>query len=77
MTTTIRNLDEANFRELKAKAAREGKSLGEAVNEAIQVYLHEPVRIKTRSILDLQPIEFPPGNENLSREIDPVLYGEE
>ena len=42
MDTTIRNLDEAAYRELKARAALEGKTIGEAVNEAIRAYLAHP-----------------------------------
>jgi|GEM_PF-893968 len=76
VTTTIRNLDPQAFRELKARAVREGKTIGEAVNEAIRQYnLLGGVRRKTLSEL-YPPFPFPPGNENLSLEIDEVLYGE-
>ena len=34
MDTTIRNLDPIAYRELKAKAALVGKTIGELVNEA-------------------------------------------
>ena len=39
MDTTIRNLDEWTYRELKARAALEGRTIGEVVNEAIRSYL--------------------------------------
>lgn len=40
--TTIRNLDETVYRELKARAAVEGKTIGEAMNAAIRAYLATP-----------------------------------
>lgn len=39
MDTTIRNLDETTYRELKARAARVGRTIGELVNDAIRAYL--------------------------------------
>ena len=39
MDTTIRNLDEAAYRSLKARGALAGKTIGEMVNEAIRAYL--------------------------------------
>jgi plasmid stability protein len=36
---TIRNLDESAYRELKARAALSGKTVGEPVTEAIRCYL--------------------------------------
>ncbi len=38
MDTTIRNIDPEAYRQLKARAALEGKTLGEAVSEAIRVW---------------------------------------
>jgi predicted nucleic acid-binding protein len=38
MNTTIRNLDERAYRALKARAVLEGKTMGQAVNEAIRAY---------------------------------------
>ncbi|CAN5771546.1 hypothetical protein BH20GEM1_BH20GEM1_13150 [soil metagenome] len=76
MDTTIRNLDERAYRDLKAWAAREGKTLGQAVNEAIRAYLAAAgVRRGTRSIEELRPAHYPDGNERLSEEIDAVVYG--
>ena len=76
MDTTIRNLDEAAYRELKARAALEGKTIGEAVNEAIRAYLAMPGRHgKKRSLRGWRPEPYPPGNERLSEEIDAIVYG--
>ena len=74
MDTTIRNLDEQAYKELRARAVLEGRTVGEVINEAIRGYLARPTPGK-RSLRDLNPIPFPPGNENLSSEIDAILYG--
>jgi plasmid stability protein len=76
MDTTIRNLDEQAYRDLKARAAFEGKTMGQAVNEAIRAYLAGPgARRGTRSLEELRPELYPEGNERLSDEIDEVVYG--
>jgi hypothetical protein len=76
MDTTIRNLDEVAYRELKARAALEGKNIGDVVNEAIRGYLAIPSRQgRKRSLRDWRPELYPPGNERLSEEIDEIVYG--
>lgn len=76
MNTTIRNLDEAAYRELKARAALEGKTIGEMVNQAIRCYLARPDLLPKRgSLRDLIPESYPAGNERLSEEIDAIVYG--
>jgi len=72
---TIRNLDEEAYRQLKARAAVEGKSVGEAMTEAIRLYIAQGRKRKTRSIRDMKVVDFGPGTEHLSEEIDQVLYG--
>jgi plasmid stability protein len=76
MDTTIRNLDETIYRELKARAALTGKTIGEIVNEAIRWYLARPDGVPKRGSLHaLKPESYPKGNERLSEEIDAVVYG--
>jgi plasmid stability protein len=76
MDTTIRNLDARVYRELKARAALMGKTVGEALNEAMLAYLARPEgRARGGSLRNLHPEPFPPGNERLSEEIDSVIYG--
>ena len=76
MDTTIRNLDEHAYRRLKARAALTGKTIGEAVNEAIRAYLRRPAPAADGfDWQDLRPLDFPPGNERLSEEIDRIVYG--
>ncbi|MCA1812805.1 MAG: ribbon-helix-helix protein, CopG family [Halobacteriales archaeon] len=75
MDATIRNLDEEAYRQLKARAAVEGKSVGEAMSEAIRLYVAQGRKRKTRSIRDIKVLDFGPGTERLSEQIDDVLYG--
>jgi plasmid stability protein len=71
MDTTIRNLDETMYRQLKARAALTGKTIGELVNEAIRWYLARPDGApKQGSLRALKPESYPEGNERLSEEID-------
>jgi len=76
MDTTIRNLDEVVYRKLKARAALEGRTIGELVNEAIRAYLatRSPLG-KHASLRELKPESYPEGNESLSLEIDSIVYG--
>ena len=76
MDTTIRNLDESAYRELKARAALSGKTIGELVTEAIRCYLARPtVLTKRGSLRDLTPEAYPKGNERLSEQVDATVYG--
>jgi len=77
MDVTIRNVDESAYRALKARAALNGKTVGELVNEAMKAFLGRPdPSIKVPgSLALLRPIQFPPGNEHLSEEIDQIVYG--
>ena len=76
MDTTIRNLDERAYRELKARAALSGRTIGELVTAAIQGYLARPSALTKRgSLRDLTPDAYPKGNERLSEQIDAIVYG--
>ena len=76
MDTTIRNLDEEAYRELKARAALTGKTVGELVNEAIRRYLSwQGPQLKRGSLRELVPEKYAKGTERLSEEIDAIVYG--
>ena len=77
MDVTIRNLDQATYRALKARAALNGKTVGELVNEAMKAFLGRPdPSMKRPGSLDVfRPEPFPPGNEHLSEEVDRIVYG--
>jgi plasmid stability protein len=77
MDTTIRNLDDRAYRELKARAALHGRTVGEVLNEAIRAYLARPDAWNKRaSLRDLEPEEYPLGMERLSESIDAIVYGD-
>lgn len=76
MDTTIRNLDPRAYRRLKARAALAGKTVGAALNEAIEAWLARPGGPgATGSLGDLVPELYPAGNERLSEDVDRVAYG--
>ena len=75
MDTTIRNLDPKTYRAMKARAAAEGRTIGETVNDAIRAYLARPDPGRRGSLAALVPRPYPKGNEKLSEEIDAVVYG--
>ena len=74
--TTIRNLDAPTYRRLKARAALEGKTVGEALNEAMAAYVARPAGSeRSGSLRDLVPEDYPAGNERTSEEVDAIVYG--
>lgn len=76
MDTTIRNLDSRVYRRVKARAALAGKTVGDAINEAMETWLARPdVQGRTGSLRDLVPEAYPAGNKRLSEEVDSVVYG--
>lgn len=76
MDTTVRNIDERAYRELKARAALEGRPIGEALSDAIRVYLRSaPALQRDGSLADLVPELYARGTERLSEEIDAIVYG--
>lgn len=75
MVTTVRNLDENAYRELRARAVMEGRTVGALITEAIRGYLALRSTRRTSSLRLLRPEAYPPGNEGLSMEIDEILYG--
>lgn len=76
MDTTIRNIDPSIYKKLKAKAAAEGITIGEAINRALRAWMNLKTE-KQYSLLDIKPEHFGPHNRRLSEEIDEVLYREE
>jgi hypothetical protein len=75
MNITVRGVDEKIFKEFKAEAVREGKKIGEALNEAMRVWLMRK-RAKKLKLLDLKPFDWGEGTERLSVEVDQIIYGE-
>jgi len=79
MNITIRDVNPRFWRELKVEAVKEGMTIGEAINIAIEKWLIEykiKENKKTKSFWDLKPFKFG-GKESgqLSAKVDEVLYG--
>jgi plasmid stability protein len=76
MDKTIRNLDERAYRELRARAVTQGRTVGDLLNDAMRSYLSQVSPSQRNSTLRaLVPESFPEGNEHLSEEIDEIVYG--
>ena len=79
MNVTIRNIDGKLYKALKARAAVEGRTIGEVLGDAIKEYLFlrkvRGRRGRGVRLADLKPVDYGPGNERLSEEIDEILYG--
>ena len=76
MDVIIREVDAGAYEELCARAVLEGREVGELIGEAILWYLARPTPGES-SFAYAKAIEFPPGNENLSSEIDSIVYGDD
>ena len=75
MDTTVRNLDDQAYRQLRSRAVLEGKTVGELMNAAIRAYLARPSGSRQPASLSvLHPEPYPDGNERLSSEIDDIAY---
>lgn len=75
MDITIRNLDQQVYREVKARAALEGKTVGEVLNEAVRVWLGAGPIMRTGSLRDLRPQSWGPQSERMSEQVDRIVYG--
>ena len=81
---TFRNVNEDALTEFRAEAAKLKKNLGEAITEAIQLWLF--IKKKKLDVMSLEndplwaiienPVDFGEGTENLSQEVDKIVYGE-
>jgi len=76
MNVTIRKLDETVFRRFKARAIEEGMKLGEAVAQAMEMWLKQRIVRRRASLIDIEPFNWGEGTEKVSVEIDQILYGE-
>jgi hypothetical protein len=76
MNITIRDLDEKVFRRFKAKAVEEGMKLGEALTQAMELWIKQKSTKPIKSLLDIKPFNWGKGTEKVSTEIDKILYGE-
>jgi hypothetical protein len=73
----VGNLDEQAYRALRARAALDDRTVGEPISEAIQGRPGPTVKQGAASLRALHPEPYPAGNEQLSSEIDAIVYGAE
>lgn len=73
---TFRNVDKEILQNFKAEAVREDKAFGQALKEALLLWLeHRKITNKKKTKLsESKPLDFGPGTENLSEKIDDILY---
>jgi len=77
MNITVRDLDEMVFKRFKAKTVEKGMKLGEALTQAMQMWIKRR-SVKRRAYLtDIEPFNWGEGTEKTSVVIDQILYGKE
>ncbi len=74
MHVSIKNVDDAVFREFKAEAVREGLKIGKAVTMAMEMMLEKSEKRPKISLLQFKPKSWGKGTERTSEEIDKILY---
>jgi len=76
MNICVRDVKEQLFRTFKAETVRENKKMGEALNEAIKLWLKKKKTTKPKyRFMDLKPFDPGPGCEDLSERVDEIVYG--
>lgn len=75
MNVTIRGLKESVFRRFKAKAVQEGMKLGEALTQAMDMWVRRSTDKRELSLLDLETFAWGKDTGKASVEIDKILYG--
>lgn len=80
MNITIRDVNPRFWKELKIEAVKEGLKIGEAINLALERWLHEyrnkQDKEKIKSFWDLKPYKFDRKDAgHLSTKVDEVVYG--
>jgi plasmid stability protein len=75
MSKTIRGIDEDTFREFKAKAQREGRTIGDAVTEAMSQWLSQTG--EKVSLDEMDAWDWGEGTEELSSDYEEEIYGKD
>ena len=66
MNITIRDLDESVYRQFKAKAVEEGLKIGEAVTQAMELWIRQRSIKPKGSLLDIKPFNWGADTHNVS-----------
>ncbi len=76
---SVRDVDEEAWREFRAKITEEGLKTGEALSQAMRIWLKEKELGKTkrdsRRLLTIKSVQVGKGKVRWSEEIDKTLYG--
>ena len=76
---SVRDVDEAAWRRFRAKISEEGLKTGEALSEALRIWLREKELQKNnrdpRKLLTIKSVRIGKSEVRWSEEIDKVLYG--
>ncbi|MBU6392251.1 MAG: hypothetical protein KGI00_02165 [Candidatus Micrarchaeota archaeon] len=75
MDITIRGLQDAVFRKFKAKAAEEDMRLGDALTQAIELWLKGRNKRPKGRLSDISITNWGKGTEHSSTEVDKIVYG--
>ncbi len=67
----IKNVDKQAYKLAKMIAAKDEKNIGQVVSESIFSFAKKP---KKKGLAGITPVDFGPGTEKLSMEIDDILY---
>jgi len=76
MNLTARGLNDGVFKRFKAKAVEEGMKLGEALTQAMELWIKQRDMKPKTTLLSIKPFKWGEGTEKASIEIDKILYGE-
>ena len=72
---TVREVNPEVFREFKAEATRHGMTVGTALTLAMLQFKQE-LRRKKKKFTSWKPVSWGKGTEQVSEEVDEILYGE-
>ncbi len=75
MNITIRNLHDSMFRKFKAKAAEDDLKLGDALTQAIALWLKKDGSKPRSKLKSIDVFDWGKGTEKTSVEVDKILYG--
>ncbi len=72
---TVKEVDEKVFQELKLAALKGKMTVGVALTLAIETWLSTLNKLKG-NLSDLKPIDWGPGTEYASEQVDEIMYGD-
>ncbi len=74
MQLSVKDVNEAVFREFKAESVREGLKIGKALTLAMELFIEKKEKKNKMSLLNLKPKSWGKSTKTLSEEIDRVIY---